>query len=148
MAIIKWRDGARTTSALPSLMENFFGRDLFDLGNIAAPGATLPAVNIRETKDSFIVEVAAPGMKKNDFKVKLDNNQLIISSEREIKEEDRDEDYTRKEYSYESFQRTFTLPQSAIADNITAKYADGVLNIVIPKKEEAKQKPAKEIKIS
>lgn len=148
MAIIKWRDGARTTSALPSLMENFFGRDLFDLGNIASPGATLPAVNIKDTKDSYIVEVAAPGMKKDDFKIKLDNNQLIISSEKETKEEEHEEDYTRKEFSYESFQRSFNLPQSAVADNISAKYSDGVLNITIPKKEEAKQKPSREIKIS
>ena len=148
MAIIKWKNGARTTSALPGLMENFFNRDLFDLGNVATPGTTLPAVNLRETKDNFIVEVAAPGMKKNDFTVKLDNNQLIISAEKESKEEENDEEYTRKEFSYESFQRTFTLPQTVVAENISAKYVDGVLNITIPKKEEAKQKPLKEIKIS
>ena len=148
MAITKWRDGARSTSALPSLMENFFGRDLFDLGNVAAAGATLPSVNIKETKDNFIVEVAAPGMRKNDFKVRLENNQLIISSEKESSDEKSDQEYTRKEFSYESFQRTFTLPQSAVSENITAKYQDGVLDITIPKKEEEKQKPSKEIKIS
>lgn len=140
--------------AFPSMFPNMIndsllGRDFFDLGfgNTVFPGNTLPAVNIMETKDNFMIEVAAPGMKRDDFKITLDNNMLIISSETEENSEEKDEDYTRKEFYYSSFQRSFTLPQSVIADKISAKYSDGILNITVPKTEEAKKK-VKEIQIT
>ena len=109
--------------------------------------ASLPAVNIVETEDQFAIEFAAPGLKKEDFKVNLDNNVLTVSSEKEDKEEDKNKNYTRREFNYSSFQRSFTLPDSANSEKISAEYKDGVLKIEIPKKEEAKVKPVREISI-
>jgi HSP20 family protein len=96
------------------------------------------------------VEVAAPGMSKKDFKIELDGNALTISSEKTNRQEDKeDEKYTRKEFSYQSFYRTFTLPKEVVdVDKIEAKYDNGLLHLLIPKKEEAKQKPPKLIQIS
>jgi HSP20 family protein len=111
--------------------------------------STLPAVNVRETNDNFAIEVAAPGMKRDDFKVELDNNVLTISSQREEKQEQQqDENYTRREFNYQYFQRSFTLPENKVeGEKIAARYADGILHITVPKKEEAKVKPIKQITI-
>lgn len=135
---------------VPSLWDSFFGRDLFDLDNASAAGTTLPAVNIKENNDEYYVEVAAPGMKKSDFKIELDNNLLVISSEKEDSYDEKDEQgkYTRREFSYQAFKRSFTLPRTIEGEKINAKYNDGVLRIVIPKKEEAKNKPARQIQIA
>jgi HSP20 family protein len=111
---------------------------------------TLPAVNIRETKDSYEVEMAAPGMKKEDFKIELDRNILTISSEKseEHEEQGEEEKYSRKEFSYQSFQRSFNLPKEVVdEDKIEARYREGVLHLTIPKREEAKQKPPRKIEI-
>jgi HSP20 family protein len=110
---------------------------------------TLPAVNIRENAENFIVEMAAPGMNKEDFKIELEGNDLRISSEKRSENETKDgERYTRREYSYQSFQRSFTLPRDVVdVDQINAKYENGVLQLSIPKKEEAKQKPPRMIEI-
>ncbi|GAB4327304.1 MAG: Hsp20/alpha crystallin family protein [Bacteroidales bacterium] len=135
----------------PSLIDNLFSRDLMDWSNLnfSATNTTLPAVNIRETKDDFLIEVAAPGMDKKDFKINLENDQLVISSERKEENEEKDDNYTRREFSYQSFTRTFSLPENLVdADKISAKYVDGILKIQVPKKEEAKPKPARTIKIS
>jgi HSP20 family protein len=138
--------------AIPSLMDDFFGRDLLDstLENWRTIGTTLPSINVRETNDDILIEVAAPGMKRDDFKVELDNNALTISSQREDNREEKDEEgtYTRKEFSYSSFQRSFLLPQNKVkGDEISAKYIDGVLHIVVPKTADAKTKPAKQIAV-
>jgi HSP20 family protein len=103
-----------------------------------------------ETENEFKVEVAAPGMEKKDFNINLDNNVLTISSEKEETKEEKDKkgNYTKREFSYSSFQRSFTMPDSVNVDKIAAAYKDGVLNITLPKREEAKVKPAKVIKIS
>ena len=107
-------------------------------------------MNVKENDEEYEIEVAAPGMKKNDFKINLDNNQLTISSE--IKKEDSTKEidqYTRREFSYQSFQRSFTLPNNVVdGDKIAAKYTDGILTIKLPKRDEVKPKPAREIKIS
>lgn len=139
--------------SIPSLFDDFLMRDLFDwsLGNWRLAGSTLPAVNIIETNDDFKIEVAAPGMKREDFKVELDNNMLIISSEREEKSEEKDKagNYTRREFSYQSFQRSFALPENMVdGDKISAKYKDGILHITVPKREEAKLKPARQIAVA
>jgi HSP20 family protein len=140
----KWRNGT-----LPNLMEDFFARDLFDIRN-PLQSSGVPAVNIRETKDEYAIEVAAPGMKKEDFRLKVENDVLTISSENQSEKEEKDDkgQYTRREFSYQSFQRSFTLPNTVQGDKIEATYTDGVLHIKLPKKEEAKQKPPREIKIS
>ncbi|MEO7961413.1 MAG: Hsp20/alpha crystallin family protein [Ginsengibacter sp.] len=140
------------SNTFPSVFDDIFTRDLFDFrnSNFSNAGTTLPAVNIKEDNNNFKVEVAAPGMTKDDFKIQLDGNTLTISSEvnhdKTINEE---EDYSRREFSYESFQRSFTLPKDVVdSDKINAKYDGGVLHLTIPKKEEAKQKPPRLIQIS
>lgn len=137
-------------SALPSFynwIEDWFGRD-YTLMDGFNTGVNMPAVNIRETDDSFVVEVAAPGMKKSDFDINLDNNLLTISSEHKVEDESSDNgNYTRREFSYTSFRRTFTLPDSVDAEAIKARYNDGILHLTLPKKEEAKLKPARTIEI-
>lgn len=139
-------------NTLPNLFDDFFTKDLFDWGNsnFSMSGTTLPAVNVKETAENFVVEMAAPGMKKEDFKVELNNNVLTISSEQKHEHEEKEnERYARKEFSYQSFQRSFQLSRDAVdAENIQAKYENGVLNLVIPKREEVKQKPARLINIS
>jgi HSP20 family protein len=137
--------------AMPSLFNDFLTRDFFNWGlsNNSVTNTTIPAVNIRETNDNFVVEMAAPGMTRKDFKVELDGNMLTISSEKTNERENENEKYTRREFSYQSFQRTFTLPKDVVdADKIEAKYQDGVLHLVIPKREEAKQRPPRMINIS
>ena len=139
--------------SIPSLLNNFFADDWIDssLANWTTSGASLPAVNVRETNDNYLIEVAAPGMKRGDFKVELDNNVLTISSQLDEKREENghNEGYSRREFSYQSFQRSFSLPESRVeGDKIVAKYVDGILYVTIPKKEEAKVKPAKQIKVA
>jgi HSP20 family protein len=139
-------------SLLPGLFDDFFKRDLFNWGNInfSDTNTTIPAVNIKEATDRYEVDVAAPGMSKKDFRVELDGNTLTISSEKNENEQQKEEDfYARREFSYESFHRTFNLEKNVVdLDKIQAKYENGLLRLVIPKKEEAKQKPARLIQIS
>lgn len=145
------RNGTLVNS-LPALFDDFFGRDLFDWNNanFSVTNTTLPAVNVKETAESFVVEMAAPGMRKEDFKVELNNNVLTISSEQKHQHEEKESNrYTRKEFSYQSFQRSFELSREAVdADKIQAKYENGLLHLTIPKREEVKQKPSRLINIS
>ncbi len=138
----------RDFSGLSHVADEFFGRDLLSDVFDSRTGVNMPAVNIKETGDQFNIEVAAPGLNKKDFKINLENNVLTISSEKEEKKEDKDDNYMRREFNYTSFKRSFTLPNSVDADNIKAKHQDGVLHVEIPKKEEAKEKPPKQISIS
>jgi len=106
-------------------------------------------VNVKESIDGFEVEMAAPGLTKNDFKIELDHDVLTISSEKQAENEtNNDKQFTRREFSYQSFTRSFTLPNSASSENIGAKYENGVLRVIIPKKEEAKPKPIRQISIN
>jgi HSP20 family protein len=111
-------------------------------------GMTLPKVNIKETPDAYLVEMAAPGLKKSDFHIDIDNQVLSIASETKDENEVKEETYTRQEFGYASFKRSFTLPETVDEGKINAKYNDGILTVHLPKKEEAKQKPARSIKIS
>lgn len=150
MALVNFNSPMMPT--LPRLFDDFFTRDLFDwnTNNFSFTNTTLPAVNIVEDNDGFVVEMAAPGMKKDDFKIELDNEILKISSEKkEEKELKEDERYTRREFSYQSFVRTFHLPKSVVDDSkIKAKYEDGILRIMIPKREEVKKLAPRKIAIS
>lgn len=137
-------------------MSNFFNDDwssLFDWSNsnFAPAKTTLPSVNIQETGESFIVEMAAPGLKKEDFEISLNNNVLTIKSEfsEDSEHSENEVSYTRKEFSYSSFQRVFNLNDRVVDhNNISASYEDGILKVSLPKKEEAKEKPARLIEIS
>ncbi len=113
-------------------------------------GISLPMVNIRETADAYFVEMAVPGLKKSDFQIDIDNQVLSISTDMEQEQEENTEDgtYTRREFGYSSFKRSFTLPETVDEGKIEAKYNEGILSVHLPKKEEAKQKPARSIKIS
>ena len=137
---------------LPMLFDDFFNRDIFNWGtnNFSDTNTTIPAVNIKETSENYEVEVAAPGMSKSDFKVELDGNMLTISSEKSSERmNDENEKYSRREFSYQSFQRTFNLPKEVVdIENIQAKYEDGLLHLMIPKKEEVRKKPPRQIEIS
>ena len=134
---------------ISNFFDDFFTRDLFNWPSDSSTGTSIPKVNIYETDREFHVEMAAPGMKKDDFSVELDNNTLTISSQKTSETEEKEgRNFQRKEFSYLSFQRTFHLPESAEVEKINAKYNDGILNLSIPKKEEAKRKPLKTIKIS
>ncbi len=138
----------RNTGLFPSnsFFDDFITRDLFNWSS-SDREHTLPQVNIAETDEDFRVEMAAPGMSKEDFKVELDNDTLTITSELNS-EDNREVKYSRKEFSYQSFKRSFYLPNTVEVDKIEATYQDGLLNLVIPKKEEAKRKPVKTITIS
>ncbi|HSO87382.1 MAG TPA: Hsp20/alpha crystallin family protein [Draconibacterium sp.] len=137
--------------SFPSWADKFFEGDLMDWNsaNFAGERSTLPAVNVKENDNEFQIEVAAPGLKKDDFKLNFKNGKLTISSEKkEEKEEKKGEKVTRKEFNYQSFQRTFNVSENVVeTDKISAKYADGILHVKLPKREEVKPKPAKEIKI-
>lgn len=132
-----------------SWLDDIFNRDLPSVftSNFNT-GITLPKVNIKETADAFMVEMAVPGLKKSDFHLDLDNQVLSISTETKEENELQEDNYTRREFGYSSFKRTFTLPESVNEEKINANYKDGILSILLPKKEEAKQKPPRTIKIS
>ena len=138
--------------SVPSLVDQFFGRDLMsDLFDDRFTGVSTPAVNIFECKDDFRIEVAAPGLNKEDFRIELENKLLTISCDKEENNEDKNEEgnrIVRREFSYTCFKRSFILPSSVDGDKISASHKDGILNIIIPKREEAKLKPSREIKIS
>jgi len=138
-------------NAIPALLENLFNNDVDFLAkrNYSETNTTLPSVNIKENEDGFEVEVAAPGFDKSDFNIELNNDLLTVSSEKQVENETKEgERFTKREFSYQAFTRSFTLPELVEGDKITAKYENGILKINIPKKEEAKPKPVKQIKVS
>ena len=131
---------------LPTILDDFF-RD-WSTTNFSDTNTSLPAVNIKEDDNAFTVEVAVPGMEKKDFHIDLEDNILTISSEKTVEDKEVKDNYTRKEYSYQSFKRSFTLPKNVVdSDKIAAQYKNGELIIAIPKREEAKPKPARLIEV-
>jgi HSP20 family protein len=150
MALVK-RNG-ELLNPLPMLFDDFFNRDLFNWrnSNFSDTNTTIPAVNIKETPESYEVEVAAPGMTKKDFRIELDGNRLTISSEKTNQSEQHtDSRYFQREFSYQSFERTFNLQKDVVdVEKIQAKYENGLLHLMIPKREEAKQKPPRQIQVS
>lgn len=136
----------RNSILFPTFMNEFFKPDWF--GGMENFNTDLPAVNIKENEKDFELELAMPGMKKDDFNVEVDDGVLTISSEVNNEDETREENYTRKEFSYASFRRSFTLPETVDEDNINASYVDGILRLTLPKKEEALPKPKRMIDIA
>jgi len=139
---------ARINNRFPIFFEDLIGREFLPDFYEAKSFKRLPAVNIVEGDDSFTIEVAAPGLEKKDFHVDLDNNCLTISSEKEQESEETTEKYARKEFSYSTFRRSFTLPETVNSEEIQASHKDGILYVKIPKKDEAKVKPARQIAVS
>jgi HSP20 family protein len=148
MSLIKRENYLPTWS---NFFNDFLNRDWYDWSNqnFSLTNTTIPAVNIKENENEFEVDMAAPGMEKDDFRLELNNNVLTISSEKQSElHSDKGKNVTRSEFSYQSFSRSFTLPAIVETDGITAKYENGILRVNIPKKEEAKPKPMKQITVS
>jgi HSP20 family protein len=142
-------NGSTWMPSFSSMVENFFGRDFDSMLDTAWKGTVIPAVNISQTKDAYNVEVAAPGMKREDFKVEVENDVMTISAERKEEKEEKSKKYTRREYSYNAFSRSFVLPEGVKSDDVKATYKDGVLSIALPKTEvEKKKATTKQIAIS
>ncbi len=140
----------KRTDRLPLILEDIFNTDWFGgiTNSVSKIGFNTPAVNIVESANDFTLRLAAPGLSKEDFNIELNNDVLTISSEikKEVKEEK--ENYTRKEFSYSAFKRSFNLPDTVDNTEILASYESGVLSVKLPKREEAKVQPKRSITIS
>ena len=135
----------RNSLLFPTLMNDFFKPDWF--GGMEKFESRIPAVNIKESETGFELELAIPGKKKEDFNVEIDDNVMTISMETKSEDHSTEEHYTRKEFSYQSFKRSFTLPETVNEDKIEASYTDGILKFNLPKRDEVLPKPKKTIEI-
>lgn len=137
MTLVKFNPENKKTSLMPGFNDVFDSifNDTFFADRMVT---RVPAANISESADHYHVELAAPGLKKEDFKLNLERNILSISAEQRTEDKQEERNYAKREYSYSSFVRSFTLPESADENGIQATYNDGVLAINIPKREEAK----------
>lgn len=129
-----------------NLLSDFFDNDRF-FDSDWLKKQSVPAVNVRETEKNFEIEVAAPGLSKKDFKITVDNGVLTISSEKKEEKEQKEKDYTRKEFSYSSFSRSFTLPENVNEDDVKANYEDGLLKLNVAKKVIVQPKAKKAIEV-
>ena len=136
MTLVKFSNGAKNNALNPftDVFESLFN-DSFISDRLTTK---VPAVNIAETENDFHIELAAPGLKKEDFKINLDKYVLSVSVEQKSENNHEEKRYNKREYSYSSFVRSFTLPETADQENISAEYVDGILKITVAKKEEAK----------
>jgi len=134
-----------TNPWFPSLLDEFFGTS-FPL-TTTPQRSHVPSVNITETDSAFELALAAPGKTRKDFNVELDDHVLTISSESKHEDATNTEQYTRREFTFDSFQRSFRLPETVDTAGIKAKYDNGILNISLPKLQEAIPEPKKQIEI-
>ncbi|MDX1667130.1 MAG: Hsp20/alpha crystallin family protein [Saprospiraceae bacterium] len=145
MAITRWRNVEYPTTNFSQWIEDFFN-DRMDRVYTGS-NLSLPAVNVMERNDEFLLELAAPGMVRDDFNIKVENGVMTISAQhKEEKERDFD-DYTRREFNYSTFERRFTLPENVEEEKINAKYENGVLRISIPKLETTKAELSRTIDV-
>ena len=134
----------------PTIFDRFFDNNFYDWTseNYSTTNTTVPSANIKESAEKFEIHIAAPSFAKDDFKIEVNNNVLTVCSEKKVENETKEgERFTRKEFSYQSFCRSFTLPIRADTEKISANYENGILAVDIPKKEEANPKPSKIIEI-
>lgn len=136
----------RRVNTFPTLFDTFFN----DFDRVQKPtfANTLPSVNVIENEDNYQIQLAAPGLSREAFKVNVHEDVLTISSEKKSDEEVKEENFTRREFSFASFTRSFNLPETVDSDTIAATYNDGILNLTLPKKEEAKPKEPKLIEVA
>ena len=149
MTLIKFKNESPVRNRERMPMWSEFFNDLFD-DVITRPDvrrSTIPSVNVVESDENFRLEVAAPGLSKDDFKISVDNDVMTVSTEKKSESTEKKEKYTRQEFAYSAFTRSFTLPEIVNAENIQANYENGVMTIMLPKKEEAKPKAPREIKV-
>jgi len=128
----------------------FFSPRLWDFGDLVGSdwAVNVPSVNIAENDKNYMIELAAPGLEKKDFKITMDNGMLTISAEKKEEKKEVKDNYVRKEFSFNKFSRSFRLPENCLFEKIDAKYDNGVLKLMLPKKEVTVTKPKKEIKVS
>ena|SRR5690554_4857222 len=130
---------------------SLLGRDFFNLDSDLIPsrlGINLPTANVSESPKEYKLELAAPGLQRKDFNIEIENNTLTISAEQEEEKKEEDGEYSRKEYSFNSFSRSFALPENVKEDGIEAKYVDGILKVTIPKQKETPIKPVHKIDVT
>lgn len=144
MSLIKF-NSAKNPYGLDTFFNDFFEGEFFP--NDRTNSGSLPAANIRETDTAFHVELAAPGMKKDDFKIELSDDLLSIRTEKKSETEEKDGKYTKREFNYTSFVRSFRLPEEVDVEKITAEYHDGVLSLDIPKMEVEEKSKTRQIAI-
>lgn len=133
---------------LPLYIDKMLGRDSGEIMNSGSQvGYNIPAVNVLENNESFLLEVAVPGYQKEDFQIEVVNHALVLSGKKQNKENEKQRKHTLKEFNYTSWKRTFALPKTIETEGIQAKYENGILNVLVPKREEAKVKPPKSIEI-
>ena len=145
MKLIKYNPFA-PSKTFGSFVDDFFNRSITDILG-ADFTISSPSVNIVENGDFYRIEIAAPGLEKEDFEVNVEKGYLNISATKELKEEKEEGRYTRREFNYTSFKRSFELPETVEANSIEAEYENGILMIKLPKKEEVKAEEAKFIEI-
>ena len=137
MTLVKFNQDKKNNSLMPGfndVFDSIFNDSFFSDRTIAR----VPAVNVSESTDHFHIELAAPGLKKDDFKISIDHNVLYIAVEQQTEANDASRKYNKREFSYSSFVRSFVLPQAADQNRTEAAYEDGVLKVDVAKKEEAK----------
>ncbi len=137
-----------TRSTFRPFFPSLFDDDFYSSAPTSRMNTHMPAVNIREDDKNYFLELAVPGMDKKDLKIDIDEDVLTISSERKNEHEEKQDGYTRKEFSYSSFARSFYIPENVNKDQINANYRDGILTVSFPKQEEDRKKITKEVKIS
>ena len=154
MSLVKVK---REGTLFPKFVNDFFGTDPFQSPsiidfdeNLFGFGLTsnIPSVNITEDAEEFRIELAAPGLEKKDFKVEISNGILSISAERKDEQKEERENYYRREFSYQNFRRSFSIPENTLSDKIEASYDNGILELTLPKKEVSISKPKKEIEVA
>lgn len=147
----------KKNGGLSSLFPDFLnpnsllGRDFFNFDSDLTPsrlGINLPTANVSESPKEFKLELAAPGLQHKDFNIEIENNILTISVEQEEEKKEEDGEYSRKEYSFHSFSRTFTFPENVKESGIEARYVDGILKVTIPKEKETPLKPVRKIAVT
>jgi len=131
---------------LGNLMDEFVNKGLHDVMGGSVWKHNYPAVNLRETENSFVIELAAPGLEKQDFKIHVENGQLSVSASKESSAETKNDSYHRQEFNYRSFRRSFQLPENADADKTGATYHNGVLSVTIEKKAVIRNEKVIEVK--
>lgn len=137
MTLVKFSNGNKGTALNPwigDVFDNIFNDTFFSDRMVSR----VPAVNISESEGNYHIELAAPGLKKDDFKISLDKNVLSIAADQESEQKEEKKNYSRREYSYQSFVRSFNLPDSVDQSKIQAAYENGILKIDVAKREEAK----------
>jgi len=131
---------------IPSLFNPFYGRPV--INRYDNPTPNVPAANVKETETAFVLELAAPGLNKQDVKINVENNKLTIAYNPEAKADQTTQNFTRQEFGVNAFERSFRLPKTVNANEIKAAYTDGILSVELPKIEVKEEKLVKEIAIA